>query len=70
MQYIIYNHSGKKMTFRNLIFEFQGYEVIDSESVYIILSGQFVKFYWNDVTINDKSFTNMIEFTSFLDTIL
>ena len=70
MEYIIYTPSGKKMTFRDKIFTFQGYELIDDDSLYIILSGQFVKFYWRDVTINDRSFTNMLEFTSFLDSLL
>lgn len=70
MEYVEYIPTGNKMIFRNIEFTFKGYEVIDDESVFLILDGQFVKFYWSDVTINDRSFTNMIEFTSFLDMIL
>lgn len=70
MEFIIYNPSDKKITFRDKIFTFQGYELIDDDSLFIILSGQFIKFYWDNVTINDRSFTNMIEFTNFLDKIL
>jgi hypothetical protein len=70
MEYIIYNPNGKKMTFRYIIFTFHGFEVIDDESVYLFLSGQVIKFYWSDTTINDRSFTNMIEFTEFLQSLL
>lgn len=70
MEYILYNPNGKKMTFRDIIFTFQGFEVIDDESVYLFLSGQVIKFYWSDTTINDRSFTNMIEFTDFLQSLL
>lgn len=70
MEYVEYIPKGNKMIFRNIEFTFKGYEQIDDESLFLILSSQFIKFYWSDVTINDISFTNMIEFTSFLDTIL
>ena len=70
MEYIIYNPSDKKIIFRDKIFTFQGYELLDDDSLFIILSGQFIKFYWNDITINDKLFASMLDFTNYLDSIL
>jgi hypothetical protein len=70
MQHIIYIPNGKKMIFRDVEYQFQGYETIDDNSLFIILSGQFIKFYWNDTTINDKLFASMLDFTNYLDSIL
>jgi hypothetical protein len=70
MQYIIYIPNGKKMIFRDVEYQFQGYETVDDNSLFIILSGQFIKFYWNDTTINDKIFASMLDFTDYLDSIL
>jgi hypothetical protein len=70
MEYIIYNPSGKKMIFRDVEYQFQGYETIDNNSLLIILDEQFVKFYWNDTTINNKTFSSMTDFTYFLNSIV
>jgi len=70
MQHITYIPNGKKMIFRDVEYQFQGYETIDDISLYIILSGQFIKFYYNDTTINDKLFASMLDFTNYLDSIL
>jgi hypothetical protein len=70
MQYITYIPNEKKMIFRDVEYQFQGYETIDDNSLFIILSGQFIKFYWNDTTINDKLFASMLDFTNYLDSIL
>ena len=69
MQHIIYIPNGKKMIFRDVEYQFQGYETIDDNSLFIILSEQFIKFYWNDTTINDKLFASMLDFTNYLDSI-
>jgi len=70
MQHITYIPNGKKMIFRDVEYQFQGYETIDDISLYIILSGQFIKFYWDDTTINDTIFSSMLDFTNYLDSIL
>ena len=69
MQYITYIPNEKKMIFRDVEYQFQGYETIDDNSLFIILSEQFIKFYWNDTTINDKLFASMLDFTNYLDSI-
>ena len=69
MQYITYIPNEKKMIFRDVEYQFQGYETIDNNSLFIILSEQFIKFYWNDTTINDKLFASMLDFTNYLDSI-
>jgi hypothetical protein len=70
MQYITYIPNEKKMIFRDVEYQFQGYETIDNNSLFIILGEQFIKFYWNDTTINNKTFTSMKDFTYFLDSII
>lgn len=70
MQHIIYIPNGKKMIFRDVEYQFQGYETIDDNSLFIILSEQFIKFYWNDTTINNTVFSSMLDFTNYLDSIL
>lgn len=70
MQYITYIPNGKKMIFRDVEYQFQGYETIDDNSLFIILSEQFIKFYWNDTTINNTVFNDMLDFTNYLDSIL
>lgn len=70
MQQLTYIPNGKKMIFKDFEYQFQGYEIIDDISLFIILSGQFVKFYWYDTTINDRLFTSMLDFTNYLDSIL
>lgn len=69
MQHITYIPNGKKMIFRDVEYQFQGYETIDENSLFIILGEQFIKFYWNDTTINDKLFASMLDFTNYLDSI-
>lgn len=58
------------MIFRDVEYQFQGYETIDDNSLFIILSEQFIKFYWNDTTINNTVFSSMLDFTNYLDSIL
>lgn len=70
MQYITYIPNEKKMIFRDVEYQFQGYEIIDDNSLFIILSEQFIKFYWNDTTINNTVFSSMLDFTNYLDSIL
>lgn len=70
MQHITYIPNGKKMIFRDVEYQFQGYETIDDNSLFIILSEQFIKFYWNDTTINNTVFNDMLDFTNYLDSIL
>lgn len=70
MQYITYIPNEKKMIFRDVEYQFQGYETIDDNSLFIILSEQFIKFYWNDTTINNTVFSSMLDFTNYLDSIL
>ena len=70
MQDIIYIYNGKKMIFRDVEYTFQGYETIDSDSLLIMLDDQFIKFYWNDTTINNNTFSSMLDFTNFLDSII
>ena len=69
MQYITYIPNEKKMIFRDVEYQFQGYETIDNNSLFIILSEQFIKFYWNDTTINNTVFSSMLDFTNYLDSI-
>lgn len=70
MQDIIYIYNGKKMIFRDVEYTFQGYETIDSDSLLIMLDDQFIKFYWYDTTINNNTFSSMLDFTNFLDSII
>lgn len=69
MQYITYIRNEKKMIFRDVEYQFQGYETIDDNSLFIILSEQFIKFYWDDTTINNTVFSSMLDFTNYLDSI-
>ena len=69
MQYITYIPNEKKMIFRDVEYQFQGYETIDDNSLFIILSEQFIKFYWDDTTINNTVFSSMLDFTNYLDSI-
>lgn len=70
MQYITYNYNGKIMTFRDVEYSYLGYQKSDDDSLFIILDEQFVKFYWNDTTINNKTFSSMTDFTYFLNSII
>lgn len=63
-------HINGLIEFRNVEYQYLGYQKIDDDSIFIILDEQFVKFYWNDTTINNKTFSSMIDFTYFLDSIL
>ena len=58
------------MTFRDVEYSYLGYEKSDDDSLFIILDEQFVKFYCNDTTINNKTFSSMTDFTYFLDSIV
>lgn len=66
MEYILIIKNGK-FVFRDAEYDFIDYEIIDDDSLMMNLDNQYICFYYYDTTINEQTFSSLVEFTTFLD---